>query len=181
LLRKIIAFTFIIIIKKSIMNQQFLTLAITRLLDYKKLADDTFKKLDDAAFNFSPNEESNSIAVIIQHVSGNMISRWTNFLTTDGEKEWRKRDEEFEPATLSKIELIQLWENGWQCCITALQALSATDMLKTITIRQQPLLVFDAINRQLAHYPYHIGQIVYIAKMLLNQQWQTLSIARNKK
>ena len=162
------------------MNEAYLSSAISRLLDAKKLADDTFTKLDDAAFYYSPNEESNSIATIIQHISGNMMSRWTDFLTTDGEKEWRKRDEEFEPSNLSKIALLQLWEKGWHCCIHALQALQASDMQKTITIRQQPLLVFDAINRQLVHYPYHIGQIVYIAKMILNQQWQTLSIPRKR-
>ncbi len=159
----------------------FLQSAITRLLYYKDLGDKTLGRLSDADFHFQPNEESNSIAIIIQHVSGNMLSRWTDFLTSDGEKEWRQRDAEFELQNLSKNNLIVMWETGWQCCIQTLQFLTPDDLLKTITIRQEPLSVTDAINRQLAHYPYHVGQIIYIAKILHNHQWESLSIPRKNK
>lgn len=158
----------------------FLQSAISRLRYYKDLGDKALDKLTDADFHYSPNEESNSIAIIIQHISGNMLSRWTNFLTTDGEKEWRQRDGEFEKQELSKTALIIIWENGWQCCMATLQSLTEEDLLKTITIRQEPLLVLDAINRQLAHYPYHVGQIIYVAKIIQNKNWVSLSIPKNK-
>ena len=159
----------------------FLQSAIKRLLYYKDLGDQTLGRLNDADFHFQPNEESNSIAIIIQHISGNMLSRWTDFLTTDGEKEWRQRDAEFELRNLSKNDLTAMWENGWKCCIDTLQSLTPDDLLNTITIRQEPLSVTDAINRQLAHYPYHVGQIIYIAKILYNHQWESLSIPRKNK
>ena len=159
----------------------FLQSAIKRLQYYKFLGDKTLGILNDADFHFQPNEESNSIAIIIQHVSGNMLSRWTDFLTTDGEKDWRQRDSEFELQNLCKNELIAIWEKGWQCCLDTLQSLTPQDLLKIITIRQEPLTVTDAINRQLAHYPYHVGQIIYIAKILQNNQWESLSIPRKNK
>ncbi len=159
----------------------FLQSAIKRLLYYKDLGDKTLGRLNDADFYFQPNEESNSIATIIQHVSGNMLSRWTDFLITDGEKEWRLRDDEFEIQYLSKNDLTAFWEKGWQCCMATLQSLTDEDLFKTITIRQEPLTVIDAINRQLAHYPYHVGQIIYIAKILQNDQWESLSIPRKNK
>ena len=158
----------------------FLKSAIKRLLYYKALADETFARLDDAQFHYQPNEESNSIAIIIQHVSGNMLSRWTDFLNSDGEKDWRERDGEFEVQQLTKTELVAIWEKGWACCINTLQSLVDEDLLKIITIRQEPLTVLDAINRQLSHYPYHVGQIVYLGKILTNDKWQSLSIARQK-
>lgn len=159
----------------------FLQSAIKRLLYYKDLGDKTLGRLNDADFLFQPNEESNSIAVIIQHLNGNMLSRWTDFLTTDGEMEWRQRDAEFELQNLSKNDLIAMWEKGWLCCINTLQSLTPDDLLKTITIRQEAMLVTDAINRQLAHYPYHVGQLIYIAKILQNHQWESLSIPRKNK
>jgi hypothetical protein len=159
----------------------FLQSAIKRLAYYKELGERTFKQLNDADFHFLPNEESNSIAIIIQHMSGNMLSRWTDFLTTDGEKEWRQRDEEFEALPASKDQLITLWNKGWDCCLGAIGSLSAKDLLKTITIRSEPLSVIDAINRQLAHYPYHVGQIIYIGKLIKNQEWENLSMKRNRK
>ncbi len=158
----------------------FLPSAIKRLLYYKSLADETFARLNDEKLNFKPAEESNSIAIIIQHVSGNMLSRWTDFLSTDGEKEWRKRDDEFEVQQLTKNELIEIWEKGWSCCIDALQSLTEDDLLKLITIRKEPLTVVDAINRQLAHYPYHVGQIVFLGKLLLNYKWKSLSIDKKR-
>ncbi|MEO6719072.1 MAG: DUF1572 family protein [Ferruginibacter sp.] len=159
----------------------FLQSAIKRLTYYKELGERTFNQLNEADFHFVPNEESNSIAIIIQHMSGNMLSRWTDFLTTDGEKEWRKRDEEFEDLPASKEQVIALWNDGWDCCLDATRSLTNDDLLKTITIRNEALTVVDAINRQLAHYPYHVGQIIYIGKLIKNHEWENLSMPRNKK
>jgi hypothetical protein len=125
-----------------------------------------------------PSEESNSIAVIIQHMHGNMVSRWTNFLTEDGEKPGRNRDEEFSPPSASKAELLELWDKGWRCLLDTLRSLKEEDLLKTITIRHEPLVVVDAINRQLAHYPHHVGQIVFLGKMIRDANWQSLSISK---
>ncbi|MEP7256400.1 MAG: DUF1572 family protein [Ferruginibacter sp.] len=156
----------------------FLQSAIKRVNYYKELGDKTFEQLNDNDFHFLTNTENNNIAVIIQHMAGNMLSRWTGFLTTDGEKEWRNRDIEFEEQNLSKQQLIDLWEKGWACCLDSLAALKEEDLLKTIHIRDEGLLVVDAINRQLAHYPYHVGQIIYIAKIIKNESWKNLSIPK---
>jgi uncharacterized damage-inducible protein DinB len=156
----------------------YLQTAIKRLRYYKDLADKTFEQLDDAAFHFSPGQESNSIAVIIQHMAGNMLSRWTNFLTEDGEKPWRRRDDEFETQSFTRQQLLDTWEKGWKCFLDALLALDEADLSKTIYIRQEPLSVIDAINRQLAHYPYHVGQIVYIGRMQMGSKWKSLSIPK---
>ena len=158
----------------------FLTSAIKRLSYYKELGDKTFAQLSDADFHYQPNDASNSIAVIIQHMAGNMLSRWTDFLTTDGEKNWRNRDTEFEAQQLNKQQLIELWNKGWQCFLGTLQSLTSDDLLKTIHIRSEGLLVVDAINRQLAHYPYHVGQIIYIAKIITDNNWQNLSVAKGQ-
>ena len=162
------------------LGKLYIDTAIKRLRYYKKLADQTFDQLSDRDFHFCPNEASNSIAMIIQHMSGNMLSRWTNFLTEDGEKEWRRRDDEFEGHNFSRDELIEIWEKGWKCFFDALEGLEDDDLLKTITIRQEPLTVVDAINRQLAHYPHHVGQIIYVAKIIKDDGWKTLSIAKGK-
>ncbi len=164
---------------KSI-GEEFLSAAIRRLKYYKDLGDKTFEQLADSDFHYSPNEESNSIAIIIQHTAGNMLSRWTSFLTEDGEKEWRQRDDEFDIHSYSKQELIDLWEKGWNCFLSAIESLQDNDLLKTVYIRREPLTVIDAINRQLAHYPYHIGQIIYIGKQLRNHDWKNLSIPRRQ-
>lgn len=124
------------------------------------------------------NEASNSIAVIVQHLWGNMLSRWTNFLTEDGEKDWRDRDTEFETVIKSKDELLAKWNEGWQCLFNALDSLKEEDLSKTIYIRKEPHKVADAINRQLAHYSHHLGQIVYVGKMQLNEKWKSLSIPK---
>ena len=158
----------------------FLHSAIKRLGNYKELGEKAFEQLSEDDFFYTPNEVSNSIAVIIQHVGGNMLSRWTDFLTSDGEKPWRNRDIEFKSQALNYQQLLDLWETGWQCCLTTLESLSEEDLLKTIPIRGEGLLVIDAINRQLAHYPYHVGQIIYIAKVLKNNNWQNLSIIKGK-
>jgi hypothetical protein len=162
-------------------GKTFLDSAVKRLKYYKDLGDKTLNVLTSDDLHFQPNEESNSIAIIIQHISGNMISRWTNFLTTDGEKEWRNRDGEFETKTTSKEVLLQTWQKGWDCCLDVINSLTEEDLLKTIYIRSEAIIVTDAINRQLAHYPYHVGQIIYIAKILKNTKWESLSIPKNKK
>ena len=151
---------------------------IRRLKYYKDLGDKTFSQLTDADFHVQPTSESNSIAVIIQHMAGNMLSRWTNFLTEDGEKDWRQRDDEFEVHNFSKEELLSTWEKGWSCFLNAIEPLTDEQLLQTIFIRQEALTVVDAINRQMAHYPYHIGQIVYIGRMIRNENWKNLSIPK---
>jgi len=156
----------------------FLQSAIKRLAYYKDLGDKTLAQLNDTDIHYKPNDASNSIAIIIQHLAGNMLSRWADFLTTDGEKEWRNRDTEFEEQQMTKQQLIDFWEKGWQCCLGALQSLKEEDLLKTIYIRSEGLIVVDAINRQLAHYPYHVGQIIYVAKIVTNNNWHNLSIAK---
>jgi hypothetical protein len=158
----------------------FIQDAIKRFNNYKQLGEKTFEQLEEKDFFVQPSLESNSIAVIIQHLHGNMLSRWTNFLTEDGEKEWRKRDEEFENLSLTKEKIIDLWNEGWACLLNALQSLTEDDLNKTIYIRTEPLNVGDAILRQLAHYPYHVGQIVYIGRLIKNENWQSLSIPKNQ-
>jgi Protein of unknown function (DUF1572) len=158
----------------------FLQDAIKRFKYYKELGDKTFAQLDDKDVLFQPSPDSNSIAIIVQHLYGNMLSRWTNFLTEDGEKEWRKRDGEFEAMTLSKDDVLSFWNTGWECLLKTLESLTDEDLEKTITIRSEPLQVYDAILRQLAHYPYHVGQIVTIGKMIKDASFTTLSIAKSK-
>jgi hypothetical protein len=164
----------------STVGKIYLQTAIKRLRYYKDLGEKTFGQLTDAELHFTPNTASNSIVVIVQHIAGNMLSRWTNFLTEDGEKPWRQRDEEFEVRNYSKQQIVELWEKGWACFLDALTSLTENDLLKTIYIREEPLLVIDAINRQLAHYPYHVGQIIYIGKLIKDSSWQSLSIEKGK-
>lgn len=160
-------------------GQEYLQTVIRRLRYYKELGDRSFEQLPaDADYHFSPGTESNSIAIIIQHMTGNMLSRWTNFLTEDGEKTWRARDAEFTAHSFTREELLAIWEKGWACLLETLAGLREEDLLREVTIRQEPLTVIDAINRQLAHYPYHIGQIVYLARMIRDQDWKNLSIPR---
>lgn len=161
-------------------EQDFLASMVKRLKYYKGLAEKTFEQLEGAQFHYQPNEASNSIAVIIRHMSGNMLSRWTNFLTEDGEKSWRNRDDEFEVHGQSPQELMEIWEKGWKCFFDALEALQPSDLTKTIHIRTEALTVIDAIDRQFAHYPYHVGQIVYIGRMIRNNEWKSLSIPKGQ-
>ena len=161
-------------------EQIFLDSVIKRFKEYKTLGEKTFNQLREEEMHFQPNESSNSIAVIIQHMHGNMLSRWTNFLTEDGEKEWRRRDDEFEVHSFSKQQLIDQWNEGWKVLLNALESLIADDLSKTITIRSQPLNVVDAINRQLAHYSYHVGQIVYLGRWIRQGEWKSLSIPKNQ-
>lgn len=155
-------------------------LFIKRFEYYKSLGDKTLDQLTDEQIFWQYNEESNSIAIIVKHLAGNMLSRWTDFLTEDGEKSWRNRDEEFVNDFQTKEEILDFWEKGWACLFNALSQINDQNIYSTIYIRGEAHPVIDAVFRQLAHYPYHIGQIVYIAKMLKNEDWKTLSIARNK-
>ncbi|ANF49817.1 hypothetical protein A0O34_04355 [Chryseobacterium glaciei] len=155
-------------------------LFIKRFEYYKSLGDKTFEQLSEEQIFWHFNEESNSIAVIVKHLGGNMLSRWTNFLTEDGEKSWRNRDEEFVNNFKTKTEILDFWEKGWKCFFDALNQINDENLYATLYIRGEAQLVVDAVFRQMAHYPYHIGQIVYIAKMMKNDDWKTFSIARNK-
>ena len=147
---------------------------------YKLLGDKTFTQLTDEQLFWQLNEESNSIAIIVKHLWGNMLSRWTDFLTTDGEKEWRKRDEEFENDMADREELLRKWNEGWACLFNAINPLTDNDLSKEIFIRNLGHTVVEAINRQLAHYAYHVGQIAFIGKMLLNDRWVSLSVPKGK-
>ncbi|MDQ3194744.1 MAG: DUF1572 domain-containing protein [Bacteroidota bacterium] len=154
------------------------------ILEFKKLkhlGDRAFLQIKDEDFFWCPDRESNSIAVIIRHLSGNMISRWTDFLTVDGEKENRNRDDEFEKLFYTdKDDILYRWENGWMCMFNTLDSLDETVLLNEVRIRNQPLSVIEAINRQLTHYGYHIGQIVFIAKHLEGNNWKSLSVPKEE-
>src|SRR5271169_2892955 len=162
-------------------DKTFLSLSIDRFEQLQSLGAKTLDQLDDEQIHWSPDAESNSIAVIAQHLYGNMLSRFTDFLTTDGEKPDRYRDQEFElsPAT-TRADLTKWWEEGWARVFTALDALKPEDVMRTVTIRGEPHTVLQAINRQIAHYAQHTGQIVFMAKHIRSSKWKTLSIPRGK-
>src|SRR5262252_2226187 len=165
---------------KSI-GAHFLEDALRTFRDYKKLAERAFAQIEETDFFRAIDEESNSIAFNMKHMAGNMISRWTDFLTTDGEKPERNRDLEFVmlPET-TKTEMIAYWEKGWQRTFDAIEPLRPEDLMLTITIRGQDHTVVQAINRQIAHYAYHVGQIVYLAKHFKSDEWQSLSVPKNR-
>ncbi len=154
--------------------------ALGVLKQYKTLADKAIAQVSDEEFFRLPEPESNSIAIIAKHIGGNLLSRWTDFLTTDGEKQWRDRDGEFEMENVKKSEAIEKWERGWQCLFSTLEALTQEDLGKIITIRAEPHSVLEAINRTTAHVSYHVGQIVFLAKMFKSEQWQTLTIPKKR-
>ena len=155
-------------------------LFINRFQYYKELAEKTFDQISDEQLFWKYNDESNSIATLVKHLSGNMQSRWTHFLSEDGEKEWRNRDSEFENDISSKAEMMEMWDKGWVVLFNALNQIQEENWTDTIIIRGEKHSVLDAVLRQLAHYSYHIGQIVFIGKMLTNEDWKTLSIAKNQ-
>lgn len=161
-------------------NTIYLESVKKQMLYYKTIAEKAMDQLEEKQLFFSANEDTNSIAVIIKHMAGNMLSRWTDFLTSDGEKEWRNRDSEFETGSETKEELLVLWQKGWDCFFNAINALQPEQLSQIIYIRNEGQTAMDAINRQLAHYPYHIGQIVFYAKMLKTTEWNSLSIPKNK-
>lgn len=159
-------------------QSSYLESAKKQFLYCKFLGERTFEQLTDDDLFWQANKESNSIAVIVGHLYGNMRSRWTDFLIGDGEKEWRKRDQEFEPAFKSRSEMRQKWEEGWKCLFDTLEQLGPEHLEQQIYIRSQGHTVTEAINRQLAHYSYHVGQIVFIGKMIKGRSWQSLSIPK---
>ena len=158
----------------------YLTSTVKQFQYYKSLGDKTIAQLtfDDLKKEFA--EDSNSIAIVVKHMVGNMLSRWTNFLTEDGEKEWRHRDDEFIDTYKSKDDLMASWDKGWNCLFNAIAPLSENDLERIIYIRNQGHTVMEAINRQMMHYAYHTGQIVFLGKLILGKEWQSLSIPKGK-
>lgn len=159
-------------------NLQYLESAKKQFQYYKMLGEKTFSQLSDEQLFIQVNSESNSIAIIVKHLWGNMLSRWTDFLTSDGEKEWREREAEFENDISSRNELLQKWEEGWSCLFKALDSITDNDLSKVIYIRNQGHTILEAINRQLSHYPSHVGQIIFLGKMLCDTNWNSISIPR---
>ena len=158
----------------------FLDEAFRSLRGHKRLADNAIAQLSEEQFFATPDEESNSVAIIVKHMAGNTRSRFTDFLTTDGEKPDRKRDQEFIAGKATRAEILELWEKHWALVFDTLNGLSPVDLAREVTIRHEPHSVLQAINRQVAHYSYHVGQIVFLAKHWKGASWKTLSIARGE-
>jgi hypothetical protein len=158
----------------------YLASAKRQFLLYKQLGEKAMAQLDEQELNWQANEDSNSIATIVKHLSGNMLSRWTDFLTTDGEKPWRQRDAEFDNGPLSREQLLAIWEKGWQCLFDALDSITDNDLERIIYIRNEGDTILANVNRQISHYAYHVGQIVYASKLRVSKEWQSLSIPRNQ-
>jgi Protein of unknown function (DUF1572) len=161
-------------------DENFLVSSIKLFRFYKKLADGAIAQVDDAEVLRKPNEASNSIALIVHHMSGNMLSRWTDFLTTDGEKPWRDRDAEFEESYPDKAAMLVAWEKGWKVFFDTLESLKPSDLSTIIYIRNEGQTVMEVIQRQTAHYPMHIGQIIYQAKALKGDAFKSLSIPKGE-
>jgi hypothetical protein len=168
---------------EEMIAKNFLEDSIKMFRQYKKLAEKAIAQLPDPGRDlfFTPDKESNSIAVMMKHMAGNMRSRWRDFLTSDGEKPDRNRDSEFEIASGENREtILRIWEEGWACVFDALEPLKPEDLSRTVMIRHEPHTVLQAINRQLAHYPYHVGQIVYLARHIAEKKWTSLSVPRGQ-
>ncbi len=153
---------------------------ISRFSFHRDLGLKAIEQVKDDQLFVQLNGESNSIAIIVNHLHGNMLSRWTDFLTTDGEKAWRQRDAEFEDRIRDKATLLHKWHEGWDLVFETLASLKPDDLLKTVTVRGEVHTVTDAINRQFSHYAYHVGQIVFLAKYFAGDRWQSLSIPKKK-
>jgi hypothetical protein len=164
------------------MSQQndivFLESAIKLFHYYKKLCEGAIAQLTDEEVLRKPNEASNSIALIVHHLSGNMLSRWTDFLTSDGEKPWRNREAEFDEAYANKQVMMEAWEKGWSCLFAALENVKPAELSRIIYVRNEGHSVLEAIQRQLAHYPHHVGQILYQAKVIKGDSFKSLSIPK---
>lgn len=160
--------------------ENYLSDAVGSFRNYKKLAERAIEQVSNEEFFATIDVEANSIALIVKHIAGNLRSRWTDFLTADGEKPDRNRDTEFELIDDSRESLMKFWENGWAILFAAIEPLTPDDFSKTITIRGEPHTVVEAINRQLTHYAYHIGQIVLLAKQFRSSEWKTLSVPKNR-
>src|SRR5215469_4747275 len=158
----------------------YVTDSIAIFRQYKKLSEAALAQVSDEHLLTALDDESNSLAIIIKHMAGNMRSRWTDFLTTDGEKPDRNRDSEFEGPPATRAELMRLWKHGWNCLFTALEPLNDVDLGRTVTIRSEAHSVMQAINRQVAHYSYHCGQIVFLAKHLESESWKCLTVPRKQ-
>jgi hypothetical protein len=163
-----------------ILTTSYLADSLSLFRYYKKLAEDAMAQVTEAELSTVLDSEMNSIAQIVKHMAGNMRSRWRDFLTTDGEKPDRNRDSEFVEPPATRGELHAVWEDGWNTVFGALEPLTDADLTRTITIRGEPHSVMQAINRQIAHYAYHSGQIVMLAKHLRGDQWKSLSVPKNK-
>ena len=159
-------------------DQIFLESSIKLFRYYKKLGEGAMAQLSDEDILTKPNEASNSIALIVHHLSGNMLSRWTDFLTSDGEKSWRDREAEFDESYPDKKTMLVAWEKGWECLLGAVESLKPEDLSKIIYVRNEGQTVIEAIQRQLAHYPHHVGQILYQAKVLKGDDFKSLSIPK---
>ncbi|HFA48696.1 MAG TPA: DUF1572 domain-containing protein [Bacteroidetes bacterium] len=162
------------------MKKNYLESARQQFQYYKILGEKTFAQLPDEALFWQYNDESNSIAIIVKHLWGNMLSRWTDFLTADGEKPWRKRDAEFHADIKTRAELMEKWEAGWDCVFRALGSVNDENFGNIVYIRNMGHTVVEAINRQMGHYAYHVGQIVFIGKMAAGEKWKSLSVPRGK-
>jgi hypothetical protein len=147
---------------------------------YKGLGEKAMEQLSEEQLFAKPFAGDTDISIIVNHLSGNMLSRWTDFLTSDGEKEWRDRDREFEPVLRSKQAVMDAWDKGWRCLLNEFENLTPQDLTKTVTIRTKPLLAQEAIIRNLTHTAYHVGQIVFLAKSLKGEDWESLSIPKGK-
>ena len=162
------------------MKNSYLTSVVKQFEYYKSLGDKTINQLSFKELKQVFNDDSNSISIITKHIIGNMLSRWTNFMTEDGEKSWRHRDQEFEDTYASKEEIISEWEKGWICLFNAIEPLNEDNLENIIYIRNQGHTVTEAINRQLAHYAYHIGQIVFLGTLIKGNSWKSLSIPKGQ-
>lgn len=163
---------------KTSIEQNFLESSIRYFTYYMKLGEGAIAQLSDEQVQTRPNNGSNSIAHMVHHLSGNMLSRWTDFLTSDGEKPWRNREAEFDESYPTKASMMEAWERGWGCLLQTLGELEPDDLHRFVYIRNEGQTVLEAVQRQLAHYPYHVGQIVYQAKALLGDNFKSLSIPR---
>lgn len=157
---------------------QYLDSIKRQFRSYKSLGERAMAQIDDEQLNWQPNEDVNSAAMVVKHLWGNMMSRWTDFLTTDGEKPWRQRDAEFENDMPSRETVMKWWEEGWKCLFDALDSITDSDLERIVYIRNEGDTVLSAINRQIAHYSYHVGQIVYISKLRTKESWKSLSVPR---
>ncbi|MGV3465172.1 MAG: DUF1572 family protein [Heyndrickxia sp.] len=160
-------------------ENEYLAIVIQQFSHFKERAEKGLNQLTEEELHWKPSEESNNIAIIIKHLSGNMHSRWVDFLTTDGEKTYRNRDSEFTDEIVAQEKLMKIWEEGWRLLFHTLENLKADDLHKTVTLRQQPLSVLQAIQTELAHISYHLGQILYIGKQIKDKDWIILSIPKN--
>jgi hypothetical protein len=162
------------------MTTSFLKSSLLQFRYYKELGEKTIEQVPEIKLSFQINNETNSINTIVKHLSGNMVSRWTDFLSSDGEKEFRNRDDEFNDTIESKKELMEIWEQGWNVLFDSLEGLSFQDLEKIIYIRNEGHTVIESINRQLCHYSYHVGQIVMIGKIICGDKWKSLSIPKGE-